>query len=137
MAQGDNSNISQDMAKVEEQQRLKYLEFVQPDVETVEGTVKSVVRPVYDKYHDVPVELLKFVDTKLDESVTRLEKGYKVASVVVPTAAYCSDKYNQTVVGGAEKGYKVAAYLPLVPTEKIAKVFSEQRTEMEPLVSES
>ncbi|GMI76985.1 small rubber particle protein3, LD-associated protein 3 [Hibiscus trionum] len=119
MAQGDNSNISQDMAKVEEQQRLKYLEFVQvaavhaalsftklylyakersgplkPGVETVKGTVKSVVRPVYDKYHDVPVELLKFVDTKLDESVTRLEKGYKVASVVVPTVAYCSDKYN-------------------------------------------
>ncbi|GMI79338.1 small rubber particle protein3, LD-associated protein 3 [Hibiscus trionum] len=244
MAQGDNSNISQDMAKVEEQQRLKYLEFVQvaavdaalsfaklylyakersgplkPGLETVEGTVKSVVRPVYDKYHDVPVELLKFVDTKLDESVTKLDRrvppvikqvsteaisaaqkapevargvasevhrtgvvntasGYarsvytkyeptakelyskyepkaeqcavsawhklnklplfpQVASVVVPTAAYCSDKYNQTVVGGAEKGYKVAAYLPLVPTEKIAKVFSEQRTEMEPLASES
>ncbi|KAL4378338.1 hypothetical protein GQ457_02G036360 [Hibiscus cannabinus] len=244
MAQGDNTNIKQDMAKVEEERRLKYLEFVQvaafhaalsfaklylyakersgplkPGVETVEGTVKTVVRPVYDKYHDVPVELLKFVDTKVDESVTKLDRrvppvikqvsteaisaaqkapevarglasevhragvvntasGYaksvytkyepaakelfakyepkaeqcavsawrklnklplfpQVASVVVPTAAYCSDKYNETVVGGAEKGYKVASYLPLVPTEKIAKVFGEQRTEMEPLVSES
>ncbi|KAK8712508.1 hypothetical protein V6N13_147747 [Hibiscus sabdariffa] len=239
MAEADNSNFQQDLAKEEEEeQRLKYLEFVQvaavhaalsftnlylyakersgplkPGVETVEGTVKSVVRPVYDKYHDVPVELLKFVDTKVDESVTKLDRrvppvikhvsteaisaaqkapevargvasdvqragvvntasGYAksvytkyepaakeiyaryepkaeecavsawrklnklplfphVASVVVPTAAYCTDKYNQRVASGAEKGYKVASYLPLVPTEKIAKVFSEERTEME------
>ncbi|KAL4352237.1 hypothetical protein GQ457_06G021010 [Hibiscus cannabinus] len=234
MAEADKSNFQQDLAKEEDEQRLKYLEFVQvaavhaalsftnlylyakersgplkPGVETVEGTVKSVVRPVYDKYHDVPVELLKFVDTKVDESVTKLDRrvppvikhvsteaisaaqkapevasdvqragvvntasGYAksvytkcepaakeiyakyepkaeecavsawrklnklplfphVASVVVPTAAYCSDKYNQRVASGAEKGYKVASYLPLVPTEKIAKVFSQERTEME------
>lgn len=74
----------------EEEQRLKYLEFVQvatlralmcfsnvygyakeksgplkPGVETVEGTVFTVVQPVYDKYHDVPVELLKYVDRKV------------------------------------------------------------------------
>ncbi|KAE8684099.1 Stress-related protein [Hibiscus syriacus] len=236
MAQGDNSDIQQEMAKEEEQQRLKYLEFVQvaaihaalsftslylyakersgplkPGVETVEGTVKNVVRPVYDKYRDVPVELLKFVDAKVDESVTKLDSRVppvirqmstkavsaaqkapavasdvhrdgvvntaseyaksvytkyeptakelyakyepkaeqcavstwrtlnklplfpRVASVVVPTAAYCTDKYNQTVVIGAEKGYKVVSYLPLVPTEKIAKVFGEQKPETEPL----
>lgn len=38
---------------------------LKPSVETVEGTVKSVVGPVYDKYHDVPVEFLKFVDSKV------------------------------------------------------------------------
>ncbi|KAK6233191.1 hypothetical protein SCA6_003264 [Theobroma cacao] len=242
MAQGD-SNFQQDMAK-EEEQSLKYLEFVQvsavyavlcftnlyvyakersgplkPGVETVEGTVKSVVRPVYDKYHDVPVELLKFVDRKVGESVTSIDRrvrpvikqvsseafsvaqkapgvargvasevqragvvstasGYaksvytkyepaakglyakyepkaeqcavsawrklnrlplfpQVASVVVPTAAFCTDKYNQTVVSSAEKGYKVASYLPLVPTEKIAEVFNEEKPESEPLVSQS
>ncbi|OMP03286.1 Rubber elongation factor [Corchorus olitorius] len=242
MAQGD-SNIKQDMGS-EEEQRLKYLEFVQvatvhailcftnlylkakeksgplkTGVETVEGTVKTVVGPVYEKYHDVPAELLKFVDRKVGESVTKIDgrvppvikqvsseaisaaqkapevakgvasefqragvvntaseyaksvynkyepaaKGLyakyepkaeqcavsawrklnqlpvfpKVASVVVPTAAYCSDKYNQTVVSTAEKGYKVASYLPLVPTEKIAKVFSEEKPETQPLVSES
>ncbi|KAE8678186.1 Stress-related protein [Hibiscus syriacus] len=201
------------MAKEEEQKRLKYLAFVQvaavhavlsftslylyakersgplkPGVETVEGTVKSVVRPVYDKYHDVPVELLKFVDTKVDESVTKLDGRVppvikqmstkvfsaaqkapavahgvasdvhrdgvvntaseyaksvytkyeptakelyakyepkaeqcavstwrtlnklplfpRVTSVVIPTAAYCTDKYNQTVAMGAEKGIR-------------------------------
>ncbi|GMN75189.1 hypothetical protein TIFTF001_056496, partial [Ficus carica] len=73
----------------EEEQRLKYLEFVQvaavhtlvylsnlyglakeksgplkPGVETVEGTVKSVVGPVYEKIHVIPNELLKYVDRK-------------------------------------------------------------------------
>lgn len=231
MAEGDSK--SQQNMTIEEEQRLKYLEFVQvaalhaalcfsklyiyakersgplkPGVETVEETVKSVVRPVYDKYHDVPVELLKFVDSKVDESVTKMDRrvppvikqapemargvasevhrdgvvntasGYaksvytkyeptakeiyakyepkaerlavsawrklnelplfpRVASVVVPTAAFCTDKYNQTVVSGAEKGYKVASFLPLVPTDKIAKVFNEQETVLEPLISES
>lgn len=74
----------------EEEERLKYLEFVQaaavyasllsaklydyakqrsgplkPGVLTVEGTVKTVVSPVYDKYHDVPIQFLKFVDRKV------------------------------------------------------------------------
>ncbi|XWS57503.1 hypothetical protein CRYUN_Cryun09bG0179700 [Craigia yunnanensis] len=240
MAQED-SNFQQDKAK-EEEQMLKYLEFVQvaavhvvlcfinlylyakersgplkPVVETVEGTVKSVGRPVYEKYHDVPVELLKFVDRKVGESVSKIDRrvppvikqvsseaistaqkapgvargvvsevqragvvstasGYaksvytkyeptakgiyakyepkaeqsavsawrklnqlplfpQVASVVVPKVAYCTDKYNQTVVSSAEKGYKVASYLPLVSTEKIAKVFSEKKPESEPLLS--
>lgn len=38
---------------------------LKPGVETVEGTVKNVVGPVYDKFHDVPIELLKFVDRKV------------------------------------------------------------------------
>lgn len=78
------------MKEKEEEQRLKYLEFVQvaaihavvcfsnlygfakdksgplkPGVETVEGTVKNVVGPVYVKFHDIPIELLKFVDRKV------------------------------------------------------------------------
>lgn len=73
-----------------EQERLRYLEFVhaaaihavlcaarlyvyakesagplRPGVQTVEGTVKTVVGPVYDKIHGVPFELLKFVDRKV------------------------------------------------------------------------
>ncbi|KAG6773181.1 hypothetical protein POTOM_020442 [Populus tomentosa] len=266
----------------EEERRLKYLQFVQvaavhavltftnlyiyakdkagplkPGVETVEGTVKSVVGPVYDKFREVPIEVLKFVDRKIaqlrgdvrglvffflygmllflkfsfamliaydsdesgmvDESVTNMDNhvpplvkqvssrallaaqnapvaaravasevqraGVKetaselaksvyskyeptakelyskyepkaeqaavsawrklnqlplfpqVAQVVVPTAAFCSEKYNQTILSTAEKGYKVSLYLPLVPTEKIAKVFSDEVPESAPLVS--
>jgi hypothetical protein len=74
----------------EEEARLRYLEFVQqaaaqavvlaaaayayakqgagplrPGVEHVEGTVKAVVGPVYDRYHAVPLDLLKFIDRKV------------------------------------------------------------------------
>ncbi|CAN1784156.1 REF/SRPP-like protein At3g05500, partial [Linum perenne] len=77
-----------------EEERLKYLQFVQaagvhalvtftnlyiyakdkagplkPRVETMEGTVKNVVGPVYDKYQDVPIGVLKFVDRKVSELV--------------------------------------------------------------------
>ena len=201
-------------------ERLKYLEFVhtaaihaigtfanlyvyakekagplKPGVDSVEGTVKSVVGPVYDKFHDVPIELLKFVDRKVDESVTGLDRhvppvvkqvssqGVKetasgiakniyakyepkakelyniyepkaeqcavstwrklnslplfpqVAQIVVPTAAYCSEKYNQTVMQTAQNGYRVSSYLPLVPTEKIAKIFASEEPESTPLAS--
>lgn len=238
-----NPKIQPQMAEIEEVERLKYLEFVQvaalhavvcfarvygyakdnsgrlkPSVDTVEGTVKTVVGPVYDKFHDVPIQVLKFVDRKVDVSVNELDrrvppvmkkastqafsaaqnaptavrsvaaqvrhvnvvdtasglaknaytkcepaaKGLyskyepvaeqyaastwrslnrlplfpRVAQVVVPTAAYCSEKYNLTVCSTAKKGYRVASYLPLVPTEKIAKIFSVNDEAMtEPLVS--
>ncbi|CAA2992360.1 Hypothetical predicted protein [Olea europaea subsp. europaea] len=183
------------------EQRMKRLEFVQvaafdavsfaakvynytkdksgplkPGIQTVEGTVKTVVGPVYDRYHGVPVEFLKFVDRKVDESMNmvqshvpavlkqvstqafstaqkapvaarsvmtvaehlavstwcslnRLPLFPQVAKVVVPTASYYTEKYNQSVQLSAENGYKVASYLPLVPTEKIAKAFSVDKTE--------
>lgn len=38
---------------------------LKPGVDTVEETVKTVVGPVYNKFHDVPVELLKYVDRKV------------------------------------------------------------------------
>jgi len=230
---GGDSEYQQNNMDAEEVERLKYLGFVQsaalhaifcfsnlyvsakdksgplkPGVESVEGAVKTVVGPVYHKYHDVPIEILKFVDRKMDESVTNVDhrippvvkqvsnqalsatkkapkvaRGVaseiqrdgvvgtakntyvkyepvakdlytkyepvaeqyavsawqalnklplfpKVAEVMVPTAAYCSEKYNQTVISTAENGYRVANYLPLVPTEKISKVFSANNQEV-------
>lgn len=81
------------------EKKLKYLEFVQvaaiyavvcfsslyeyakenagplkPGVQTVEGTVKAVVGPVYEKFQDLPFQLLKFVDRKVDESFSELER---------------------------------------------------------------
>ncbi|XP_057464655.1 REF/SRPP-like protein At3g05500 [Actinidia eriantha] len=244
MAESDSS-VHPQMGKAEgeeEVQNLKYLEFVQvaslhalmcfsrlydyakdnsgplkPGVETMEGTVKTVVGPVYDKFHDFPIEVLKFVDHKVDASVNELDrrvpplvkkvstqalsaaqkapstaravasemqrvnmvdtasglaknvytkcepaaKGLytkyepmaeqyaasawhslnrlplfpQVAQAVIPKAAYCTEKYNETVRCNAEKGYKVASYLPLVPTEKIAKVFTANEAGTEPLVT--
>lgn len=39
---------------------------LKPGVESVEGAVKTVVGPVYEKYHDFPVELLKYMDQKVN-----------------------------------------------------------------------
>lgn len=234
---GEGSDLHHEMVESEEE-RLKYLEFVQvaafnavvyfsrlygyakensgplkPGVQNVEGTVKTVVGPVYNRFHDVPIELLKFVDRKVDESINKVESSVppkvkqvsaqafsaaqkapeaasevlqagvvntasemaknmyakcepvakdvyiryepvaeqyaasawrslnrlplfpKVAqAVVVPTATYCSEKYNQTVIYSAEQGYKVSSYLPLVPTKRIAKVFRAGGSESKPLV---
>ncbi|KAL6968490.1 hypothetical protein U1Q18_034292 [Sarracenia purpurea var. burkii] len=216
----------------DDDKRLKYLDFVQaaaiyvivcfstlyeyakensgplkPGVQTVQGTVKAVIGPVYEKYHDLPFDLLKFVDRKVDESINGLDRHvptmvkqascqallvahkapevaravvsevqragvvdtaaniaktaygkYKptakelyskyepvaeqyavsawrslnkfplfpqVAFIVVPTASYWSEKYNKAVCYTAERGYAVASHLPLVPVERIAKLFEE------------
>ncbi|KAL6271820.1 hypothetical protein ACE6H2_028731 [Prunus campanulata] len=210
---------------------LKYMEFVQvaaiyvavcfsslyeyakensgplkPGVQTVEGTVKTVIGPVYEKFHDLPFQLLKFVDRKVDESLGELDRHVpclvkqassqalsvaqkapevartvaeevqraglvdtarnltvsvyakyepvaeryavsawrslnglplfpQVTQIMVPTVVYWSAKYNQAVGYSADRGYSVAAYLPLIPTERIAKVFDE--AENGPAVSTS
>lgn len=238
------SDVQGDQITQEEEKSLKYLGFVhvaaiqallcfsklyeyakensgplKSGVQSVEGTVKTVVGPVYNKFYDVPFEFLKFVDRKVDESVCDLGKRMpplvkdastqaytvvqkapevarsvagevqrtgvvgtatgiaksayvkcepaakdlyskyepaaercavsawkslnrlplfpQVAHVMVPTAAYWSEKYNQAVCHAADHGYVVSAYLPLVPTQRIAKVFSEDNTGAEaPAVSQ-
>ncbi|CAM8891462.1 unnamed protein product [Rhodiola kirilowii] len=188
----------------DEASRLKYLDFVQtaiiyvvvlfsslyecakdnsgplkPGVQTVEDAVKTVISPVYDKFHDLPFELLRFVDRKVDDSIhevdhlvpsflkqastqaramasevqrsgpidaaknvvksvepvaeqyavsawrtmNKLPLFPHVAHVVISTAAYWAEKYNQAVDGAAERGYGVASVVPLIPMERIAKVF--------------
>ncbi|KAE9599283.1 hypothetical protein Lal_00044089 [Lupinus albus] len=204
-----HQSVEQNEEQQQQQEELKYLEFVhfitiqtlmhaaivyayakersgplKSGVETVEEAVKTVVAPVYDKFHLVPVELLKYVDRKVDESVAEIDRHVpsnvkkvssqarsvvsevrragvvdiasglaksaydkyepkaeqaavlawrmlnqlplfpKVANAVLPKAAYCSEKYNEAVALSAEKGYRVSAYLPLVPTKKIANVFT-------------
>ncbi|XP_068338666.1 stress-related protein-like [Pyrus communis] len=204
-----------------DEKNLKYLEFVQvasiyvvvcfsslyeyakensgplkPGVQTVEGTVRTVTGPVYEKFQDLPFQLLRFVDRKVDESLSEVERHvpilvkqvssqalsvaravergglvdtaknltgslyakcepvveqvyYKyepvaeqyavsawralnrlplfpqVVHIMVPTVSYWSDKYNRVVGYTVNRGYSVAAYLPLIPTERIAKLFDE------------
>ncbi|KOM32219.1 hypothetical protein LR48_Vigan01g177500 [Vigna angularis] len=149
---------------------------LKPGVNTVEEAVKTVVAPVYDRFHLVPVQLLKYADRKVGELDRHVPSNMKkvssqarsvvsdvrrdgvstfaktvyskyeptaeqcavsawrkrnqltlfpqLANAVLPKAAYCTEKYNEVIVSSAEKGYRVSAYLPLVPTEKIAKVFN-------------
>ncbi|KAL7083032.1 hypothetical protein ACP275_14G137800 [Erythranthe tilingii] len=198
-----------------EEKKLKYLDFVQlvtiyvvvccstiyeyakensgplrPGVQTVEGAVKAVVGPVFEKFQDVPFQLLYFADRKVDESILELEyhvpvllkqislqawtaartapklarelvfevqrAGFvditktayikyepvaeqyavtawrslngvplfaQLAQIMVPTAAYWAERYNQVVSYTAERGYTVSYYMPLVPIERISKTF--------------
>lgn len=55
--------------------------------------------------------------------LNRLPLFPQVAQIVVPTVAYWSEKYNRAVGCAVEQGYAVARCMPLVPTERIAKVF--------------
>ncbi|XP_004505048.1 stress-related protein-like [Cicer arietinum] len=50
---------------------------------------------------------------------------HRMASVAAPKVACCTEKYNEAVLGAAEKGCRVSVYLPLVQIERIAKMFSE------------
>lgn len=61
-------------------------------------------------------------------SLNRLPLVPQVTQVVVPAAAHLSEKYNQAVTYSADKGYAVSSYLPLVPTERIGRVFSDEAT---------
>ncbi|KAF2314987.1 hypothetical protein GH714_037456 [Hevea brasiliensis] len=47
---------------------------LKPGLQAIEDTVKTVIGPVYEKFLDVPFELLKFVDRKVDDYLSELEK---------------------------------------------------------------
>ncbi|GKV04902.1 hypothetical protein SLEP1_g16996 [Rubroshorea leprosula] len=158
-------------------------------VQAVEDTVKTVIGPVYEKFHDVPFELLRFVDRKVDDSLREVDRHVpclvkqasfqaravvsevqrdglvdaankisknvytqyepvaeqyavsawlslnrlplfpQVAQIALPTAAYWSEKYNLAVSYTGERGYPLASYLPLIPIERIAKVFQDGENE--------
>lgn len=108
----------------------------------VKDTASGIAKTVFTKYEPAAKELYAKYEPKAEQcavtawrKLNQLPLFPKVADVVVPTAAYYTEKYNQTVISTAEKGYKVSSYLPLVPVEKIVKVFSENGAESEPLVS--
>lgn len=57
----------------------------------------------------------------------------QVAHIMVPTAAHWAEKYNQSVTDAAERGYTASHYFPIVPVERIAKIFGAD--DNEPAVS--
>lgn len=97
-------------------------------LDTASGLAKSIytkceptAKALYAKYEPKAEQCAVSAWRKLNQ----LPHFRQVANAVLPGAAYCTEKYNETVRSTAEKGYRVSAYLPLVPKEKIAKIFSE------------
>lgn len=106
----------------------------------VVDTASSYAKSVYTKCEPAAKDLYARYEPKAEQCAVSAWRKVnqvlpKVVEVVVPTAAYCSEKYNQTVQHTAEKGYRVSSYMPLVPTEKIAKVFAGKVPEAEPLLA--
>ncbi|OIV93196.1 hypothetical protein TanjilG_24411 [Lupinus angustifolius] len=145
---------------------------IRPGILTVEETVKSVIGRVYDKFHLVPDEILRYADHKVHDSVTAVhgvpvaerttvseilktvyskyepetEKLYEryepmakelyeryepkveqcavsawwrltglplfptVVDVVLHKVAYCTEKYNKTIVSAAERGCAISVF---------------------------
>ncbi|KAK5813631.1 hypothetical protein PVK06_029082 [Gossypium arboreum] len=105
----------------------------QVSCEAISAAQKAPSKSVYTKYETSAKGLYAKYEPKVEQcavsawrKLNQLPLFPQVASVLVPTAAYCSDRYNQTVVNSAGKGYNVASYLPLVPAHKIAKLFRER-----------
>lgn len=88
---------------------------------TAYAKAEPVAKTLYSKYEPVA----EHYAVSAWRSLNKLPVFPQVAQVVVPTAAYWTEKYNKLVRHSAGKGYAVAGYLPLVPTERIAKVFGE------------
>ncbi|XP_072997161.1 stress-related protein-like [Typha latifolia] len=110
----------------EEKKGLKYLDFVRvaamqavvcfasvysfakensgplrPGVQAVEGAVKSVVGPVYERLRDVPFEILRFVDSKVEDAAEELDRHLpalvKSASAHAYAAAQSTPEVARTV----------------------------------------
>ncbi|RZC47464.1 hypothetical protein C5167_040395 [Papaver somniferum] len=171
---------------------------LKPGVKSVEGTVQTVVAPVYHQFKDIPYNVLKFVDKMVDESMlpsvvkevsreaqtigsevqhsglvetarafamnayAKVEPSAKeaydkynpiaekyavvtwrqlnklplfptVAKIMLPAASMLADTYNGAVSNATERKLPASSFLPLIPKERIAKVFStEAGSEMEP-----
>lgn len=93
---------------------------------------KSIAKTMYTKYEPTAKELYCKYEPVAERyavsawhALNLLPLFPRAAEVAVPTAAYWSEKYNLVVSQTAERGYTAASYLPLIPIEKIAKVFQE------------
>ncbi|KAL2631032.1 hypothetical protein R1flu_015718 [Riccia fluitans] len=132
---------------------------LKPGVDSVEGTVKTVVGPVYQKLEDKPLELLTFVDGKVDEIVRLLEgvlpklvvhKSHDLVDVAKKTPDFVSgifsdvqkrgvqgtakglfDQYLPAVEAGAVNAWKSVRGLPLVPhTVEACKYLGEKANQL-------
>ncbi|XP_062144070.1 stress-related protein isoform X2 [Alnus glutinosa] len=124
--------------ETDDEKSLKYLDFVQvaaiyivvcfstlyeyakessgplkSGVEAVEGTVKTVMGPVYERFNDVPFELLKFADRKVDESLRELDRHVpslvKLASSQALTVAHKAPQVARAVASEMQRAGVVDA----------------------------
>ncbi|KAL8527965.1 hypothetical protein ACS0TY_005686 [Phlomoides rotata] len=84
-------------------------------------TASGLAKDMYAKYEPVTEQYASSAWHFLNQ-YTLVHRAVQNLS---PIATRYSEMYNEKVQSAAEKGYKVASHLPLVPTEKITKVLSD------------
>lgn len=96
----------------------------------VVDTATKVANTLYIKYEPTAKELYLKYEPLAERytvlawrSLNQLPLFPQVAQIIVPTAAYWCEKYNEIVAYTAERGYTVSYYLPMVPIERIGKIF--------------
>ncbi|CAN8287472.1 unnamed protein product [Cochlearia groenlandica] len=89
----------------------------------VVDTTKSIARSVRYKYEPVAEHYAVMVWRLLN----RVPLFPEVAHLVIPTAFYWSEKYNDTVRYLGDREYYVAEYLPMIPIEKISDILEQDQ----------
>ncbi|XP_074365237.1 stress-related protein-like [Apium graveolens] len=96
----------------------------------VVDAASNIAKAMYTKYEPTAKEYYVKYEPVAEQyavtawsSLNRLPLFPQVAHIIVPTVAYWSEKYNQTVASLAEGGYPVSIYMPMIPVERIGKVF--------------
>lgn len=96
----------------------------------VVDAASNIAKAIYTKYEPTAKEYYVKYEPVAEQyavtawsSLNQLPLFPQVAHIIVPTVAYWSDKYNQTVACLAEGGYTVSIYMPVIPVERIGKVF--------------
>lgn len=90
--------------------------------ETTYIRCEPTLKELYAKYEPVVEQYAVTAWRTLNE----LPVFSQVAHIMVPTAAYWAERYNQAVACASERGYAAACYMPLVPTERISKTFGNE-----------
>lgn len=103
------------------------------------GTASNVVKNAYAVYGPTAKAIYADYEPVAEQyavtawrTLNGLPLFAQVAHIMIPTAAHWAEKYNQGVADATEKGYALSCYFPMIPVERIAKMFG---AETEPDVS--
>ncbi|KAI3935329.1 hypothetical protein MKW98_027149 [Papaver atlanticum] len=88
---------------------------LKPGVESVEGTLKTVVAPVYHKFKDIPYNVLKFIDKRVDES-----KVPSVVKEISREAQIVGSEVQRSGLVETARAFAMNAYTKVEPSAKEA-----------------
>lgn len=116
----DMAKQAPDVARsvISEVQRSGITAIASETARSLYSKYEPTAKDLYTKYEPVAQECALFVYYKL----LQLPLLPQLVHILIPTATYWTDKYNHTIVYLADRHYRLADFLPLVPVERIKKV---------------